>query len=617
MSNKIVISLDISKSQENIKRDLNTIINNLEKEKVPKIAIQIDEDSITKQINNVKKSVGSIGDTTKLKAFDIDKLEADGIKYYKKSKDIVDKVKKDILNSGAKGVDVKWLKDSENELKSFTAIVTKADNQIEEFRYKLADLTSQGTKSGQGFVLDTSTDIDKIFGSDLEKKLDVLNRYEIALEKVKNTAFLGSNKISDVSHVDSLNSEYAKIADAIDKIRNSGEALSREDKRNMATMFQSAKTLRDEYKSVETAMRSIGGTSAQTAFDSSQLNSMLRLEKYWNNNTRAAKMYREEYEKIKKSIEEATTDDDLSKADNALKKMELDIAKDGMQGKAFTDQIKGMFSKFTSWFSVSRVVMMAVGALKNMYQTVVQLDSSLVELQKVTDLSGKSLDKFTSKAFDVGKQIGRTAQDVIDATTIFKRAGYELNNSLKLAESALIMTNVGDGIDNVTKASSSLIAVLKGFNLKDTQAMSVVDAINEVSNTAAIDFVNITNGLERVSGTLSQTGASLAQTIGLLTGGFGSLRDIESVSSGLLMVSQRLRGIGEDGENIEGLAPKLQSAFKTIANIDIQDANGELRSTYEIIADMARVFPTLTSKQRQYLGEMAAGEIARYVQKCA
>lgn len=75
----------------------------------------------------------------------------------------------------------------------------------------------------------------------------------------------------------------------------------------------------------------------------------------------------------------------------------------------------------------------------------------------------------------------------------------------------------------------------------------------------------------------------------------------------LVMISQRLRGIDEDGEAIDGLAPKLQEAFQEYANISIEDENGELRSTYDILQDLAQVWPTLTSQQRQYLGELAAG----------
>jgi TP901 family phage tail tape measure protein len=176
-----------------------------------------------------------------------------------------------------------------------------------------------------------------------------------------------------------------------------------------------------------------------------------------------------------------------------------------------------------------------------MITNVIELDTSLVELQKVSDLSGSSLEKFTIRAFEAGSTLGRTGKEVIDAVSVFKRAGYELEDSLKLANAALITTNVGDGIKNVEEASSALIAVLKGFQMTDApnDVMKIVDAINETSNTAAIDFQNITEGLRRVSGTLGQTGSTLAETIGMLTGGFGQLRDIEMVSSGLIMISQR------------------------------------------------------------------------------
>jgi TP901 family phage tail tape measure protein len=113
--------------------------------------------------------------------------------------------------------------------------------------------------------------------------------------------------------------------------------------------------------------------------------------------------------------------------------------------------------------------------------------------------------------------------------------------------------------------------------------------------------------LRRTSATLNLTGTSLEENIGMLTAGFGTLRDIEGVSSGLIMISQRLRGMSEDGDEIEGLASKIEESFQRIAGIDITTDDGGLRSTFDIMSDMARVFPTLTEQQRQYLSELAAG----------
>ncbi|MEG0771510.1 MAG: phage tail tape measure protein [Clostridia bacterium] len=279
----------------------------------------------------------------------------------------------------------------------------------------------------------------------------------------------------------------------------------------------------------------------------------------------------------------------------------------GNAGNIMTRSIASTTVRMVAMMTILRVINFAIKTVKQMFNNVVELDLSLTELNKVCEFTGNGLEKFTDKAYKAAESLGRTGKELIDATTQFKKAGYELDASLELGKTALVMTNIGDGIDNVKEASSSLISVLRGFDMDDADALKVVDKINEVANNSPIDFENITEGLKRVSGTLAQTGTSIDETIALITGGFSTLRNVEMVSSGLVMISQRLRGIDEDGQAIEGLAPKIAEDFKSIANIDIEDGNGGLRSTYAILKDMAAVFPTLTDKQRQYLGELAAG----------
>ena len=48
--------------------------------------------------------------------------------------------------------------------------------------------------------------------------------------------------------------------------------------------------------------------------------------------------------------------------------------------------------------------------------------------------------------------------------------------------------------------------------------------------------------------------------------------------NGLITISQRLRAIDEDGEEIDGLSAELGKAFGSIG-VNIEDANGDLRST--------------------------------------
>lgn len=253
------------------------------------------------------------------------------------------------------------------------------------------------------------------------------------------------------------------------------------------------------------------------------------------------------------------------------------------------------------------IVNKSVDAVKQMEQAVEELDADLTEFNKVADLSTSGLESFVDKAYDAAEKIGRTGSDMIKASTEFKRAGYDVDESLNMGNAALVMTNVADGIDSTEESASTLISVLKGFNMDDADIMNIVDKMNSVSNQSPVGFDNLAEGLERVSGTMNQAGNSIDQTLGLLTGGCAQLRNMSKVSTGLITISQRLRGIDEDGSEIDGLSAKLGDSFDKIG-VAIEDSNGELRSTYDIMSDYAKIYPTLTSEQKQYYAELAAGK---------
>jgi len=273
----------------------------------------------------------------------------------------------------------------------------------------------------------------------------------------------------------------------------------------------------------------------------------------------------------------------------------------------FGQSLLSSASKFTQWYLLGGAIVGVINSIKTGVDSIIQLDSSLTELRKVSDLTSKELDDFTDSAYNAGKQIGRTGKDVIDASAEFLRAGWNIADSAKLSEQALLLTNVADGLDNTAESAGYLIAVMKGYNLVAEDSVHIVNLLNEVSNNYAVNTVKLAEGLQRASGTLSQTGTSLEELSGILTGGYEVLRNMEKVSTGLITISSRLRGISENGEEIDGLMPKLQRSFKEFAGIDIQTKNGELRSTYDILQDLARVWSTLNDEERAKIGELTSG----------
>ena len=278
----------------------------------------------------------------------------------------------------------------------------------------------------------------------------------------------------------------------------------------------------------------------------------------------------------------------------------------GNFGQIFRQSFGSVGNIIMMYASSMRIFMKAIQSIKQMITNVRELDTSLVELQKVTSLSGKELENFTNNAFEMGQKLGRTGKDVTDAVTTFSRAGYDLQDAMDLSEAALVMTNIGADINDTATAASHMISILKAYDVDATDAMSVIDTLYNVSNLEPIDFGNITQGLVTVGGTLAQTGTDIKQSIAMITGGFTTMRDVGKVSNGLIMISQRLRGVNEDGEAIDGLAPKLKELFGTVG-ISLENENGELRSTYDILNDLASVWDQISSKQQQLFGEKVAG----------
>lgn len=188
-------------------------------------------------------------------------------------------------------------------------------------------------------------------------------------------------------------------------------------------------------------------------------------------------------------------------------------AKNSAQG------LSDIISKFSSWQIVGDVIHGVKNAMEDMVQQVFDLDESLTELDKVTDLSSEGLQSLANDAFEVGEQIGATGKDVIDATTIFAQAGYEAQDALDLGEQAVMLKNVSEAGATAEGSANTLIATMKAFKLEASDSEHVVDALNEVSNKYAVSVNDLSTAIQKSSASMAAGNNTLEQTFGLVTAG--------------------------------------------------------------------------------------------------
>lgn len=175
--------------------------------------------------------------------------------------------------------------------------------------------------------------------------------------------------------------------------------------------------------------------------------------------------------------------------DTQIKKIKeaLDETKKSAQdARSPLEKLGDSFGKFVQWQVIGDVIHGAQQAVESMVQSVFDLDASLTELDKVTDLSEAGLESLSNSAFEVGERIGATGKDVVDAVTLFAQAGYDVKDALDLGEQAIILKNVSEAGATVEKSANTIIAAIKAFNLDAGQSTHIVNALNEVSNKYAV-----------------------------------------------------------------------------------------------------------------------------------
>lgn len=337
------------------------------------------------------------------------------------------------------------------------------------------------------------------------------------------------------------------------------------------------------------------------------------------NNIRQGTVYLQEYlgqlERGEISVDEfqrrlAGLRTSFAESSNAIKSA-------GENTKTLSERVGGLAAKFTSWLTVSQIVMKLYSSLKKMVSAVIDIDTAMTELKKVTDETSTVYAKYLDDASVRAKKLGATIADTVTASADFARLGYTLDEAAQLADAALVYKNVGDGIEDVSQASESIISTMKAFGIEAESAISIVDKFNEVGNNFAISSEGVGEALRRSASALAAGNNTLDESIALITAANSVVQDADVVGTTMKTVSMYLRAAKteaeEAGESTEGMAnsvSELREELLALTNgkVDIQIDENTFKSTYQIMKELADVWGELTDITQANILEQIGGK---------
>lgn len=289
----------------------------------------------------------------------------------------------------------------------------------------------------------------------------------------------------------------------------------------------------------------------------------------------------------------------------------------GEATQAFGDRVSTLSAKFGAWLSITQVIMTGIRAIKSMVGNVVELNSAMTELKKVTDETDATYERFLNNASNRAKKYGASLSDTVTASADFARLGYNIKDAEKLADSAIVYKNVGDGIEDINAASESIIATMQAFGILPDDVMSIVDKFNEVGNNYAISSKGVGDALLRSAAAMHAANNSLDESIALVTAANTVVQDPDKVGTTLKTVSMFLRAAkteAEDaGESTDGMATsvsKLRDEILALTEnkVDIQIDDNTFKSTYQILKELSSVWNELTDITQANILERIGGK---------
>lgn len=435
--------------------------------------------------------------------------------------------------------------------------------------------------------------------------------------------------------IDELRSKYLELTEAIEAYKRSGASATPEEAdriRTLQTEIQRLINTNQEYLRGVEEKANAEKNAAQAEADSanetvkrtnalrdaqSTLNSMQRTllktsygsKEYGNLQGYITSLtdLRTQFDQGKITLDEFRVG--LSNIKNGFTEVRGQIETTGASVGVLRTKFAQFMRSFTMMFSAARIGMMVFRELREMVSSSIEIDASMRQLEIVTHASSTAMRQFGDDVADAAKRVGASITDMIDSATVFARIGFTLPDSQKLAEFTTMLQNVGD-ID-VADAQDAITSIVKAFDFGAGDIEGVMDKLIVVGNNFPISVSQIAEGMTNASSTLNAAGNTFEQSVALLTAANVTLQNAAKASTGLRTIAARIRNtkveLDELGETMTTAKYEQAVNILTSYQVRLTDINGEYRSTYDIMSDIATQWGRMTSMEQAALATTLAG----------
>lgn len=595
----ITVGVDVDKSYAPFEAGVKALLSRINSEH-PEIKVFANTAEAKKEISSLVKMVKSIGKDTK-----VEFGEDSAAQMSAQIKDLVDNLAK--MNSALAGSS-----SATQEMRNISGAAATASRETKEF--------GEGIRESSDDAAQSLAHVNAAL-----KEIGVTNSSITSSYKSISKALDGSEATGqDAVELEAIKAKYTELMEAVEKLSENKKKATDEDIENVRKLQVETESL------ISTTRRRLEAENEVTKLEGKRDKVAKKYRDTLKSLNNAVKNYsaaeksrnaesRESYSAIKKAADEmarylpevekgtagvSEMQDMIDKESDVYSRNTSTIQRNGDARRSLSDQMGNLIGKFSSWLTVSQVVMQVANAMKKMVTTAIEVDSAMTQLRIVTGASDAQMSQFFSNSAALAKDLGKSITDVVGSIETFSRLGYNLTDSSELAKYANILSNVAN--TDAETATTGLTSIIKGYNMDASQAEHVSDVLVKVGQEYAISAEELMAAFQRGGAALYATGTDFEKSAALFAATNASLQNAETVGTMWKTVSARIRGatteLEEMGEETDGLADGLSKYRQEIINltgVDIMKDENTYKDIYDIFVELAQVWDNLKSDKAQ------------------
>lgn len=616
---RIVLGLDIANTTQQISQDLNNVLNSIGKKEIT-LSAKIDNIDLGNTASQIKNVTGRINQE------------------FNSTLNVIDLVNGRIGN-------LKNLLQGAGFSKSSMAAVTQ---DLQTMNLQISKISTTMSQNGNIQLRISGTD-------QLQRAVTVVRQYDAETGKVANTSktFVQSfqettkaatdfsNKLEQVQNAIASNKIEASIAGVTSKF-NQLSSTGHEKLAQIQTDIEKLNSLQqtmstssdskilvssyDEYSQVLARVKNnLSLVSVETKSLAQEQNTLARsmtlsskMDTWMNQNVKAVEKYGAQIKALQSSLSNNKDAATLTNVSAEFSKIQAQAKAAGLTTNQFAESLKNTALQVAGLGSAIAVINKITSLVREAVDTVVELDTALVDLQKTTTMSGSQMAQFYKDANTAAKELGVTTKDIIQSAADWSRMGYsDKTSSEMMARLSAQFAAISPGAD-IDKATTGLLSTMKAYGIEVEDVLDgIMSKINIVGNTAGTSNAEILTGLSKSAAAMAAMNSSLDENIALFTAAQEIVQNDAQVGNAIRSISLRIRGYDEETEmlseelaNISGEVVDLTKTVQHAEGVSLftDETQEHYKSVYTYLQDISKIYDELSEKQQQQLMEKLFGK---------